>query len=206
VPQAPQLRFSEPLGKTPADLSWVAATFRESGKRLVVEDFHYVAEEQQKRCAFILKALGEYGVYLVIVGIWPQDHLLTYYNGDLEGRVEDIHLQWTNDELNQVLSRGADALNMRFSDPLRGALIVDAYGNVGLLQRLAEQVCLQDGIGETQAASRTIDLGPTLDQARSAVASQMREQIPSFRRQLRTWYAETRGRIRSVSAPSPDFH
>jgi hypothetical protein len=34
----------------------------------------------------------------------PQDHLLTYYNGDLDGRVEDIRLQWSPGELEERVS------------------------------------------------------------------------------------------------------
>lgn len=85
---------SEPIGKTPADLSWVARILRASGKRLVVEDFHYVTEDHRKSFAFMLKAMGDYGVHVIVVGVWPEDHLLTYYNGDLDGRVEDIRLIW----------------------------------------------------------------------------------------------------------------
>ena len=79
---------TEPIGQTPADLSWVARTLKASEKRLVVEDFHYVTEDNRRAFAFILKALGDYGVHVIIVGVWPEDHLLTYYNGDLDGRVE----------------------------------------------------------------------------------------------------------------------
>jgi hypothetical protein len=31
-----------------------------SGKRLVLEDFHYLSEAAQKDLAFLLKAMGEY--------------------------------------------------------------------------------------------------------------------------------------------------
>jgi len=71
-------------------------------------------------------------------------------------------------------------LRIRFSDPLRKALVADAYGNVGLLQRLAEQVCLQEGIGEAQSEVRAIELGATLEQARAAVAAQMRGRFQAF--------------------------
>jgi hypothetical protein len=52
-----------------------------SGKRLVLEDFHYLSEAAQKDLAFLLKAMGEYGLFVIVVGVWPKDHLLTYYNG-----------------------------------------------------------------------------------------------------------------------------
>jgi hypothetical protein len=84
----------QPVGRTPGDVSWVARVLNASERRLVVEDFHYLSEANQRAFSFLLKALGEYGVYVIVVGIWPQDHLLTYYNGDLDGRVEDITLYW----------------------------------------------------------------------------------------------------------------
>jgi hypothetical protein len=74
---------AEPVGQTAADLLWVVRTIVESGKRLVLEDFHYLDEETQREFAFLLKAMGEYGMFVVVVGVWPKDHLLTYYNGDL---------------------------------------------------------------------------------------------------------------------------
>ena len=153
-------RELKPVGQTAADLSWVARILAASGRRLVLEDFHYLSDEQRTRIAFILKALGDYGVYVIVVGVWPDDHLLTYYNGDLDGRVEDIRLEWNDDELDEVLGRGGDALDVEFAGDVRKALIADAYGNVGLVQRLAEHVCLEEGIyktgstGPSKSASR----------------------------------------------------
>lgn len=128
---------TEPIGQTPADLSWVARILKASNKRLVIEDFHYLSEADRRAFAFMLKALGDYGIYVIVVGIWPEDHLLTYYNGDLDGRVEDVRLVWEDADLEQVLDKGCAALKIAFADELKGALVKDAYGNVGLVQRLA---------------------------------------------------------------------
>jgi hypothetical protein len=173
---------TEPIGQTPADLSWVANTIRASGRRLVLEDFHYVDEVTQKRLAFLIKAMGEYGLYVVVIGVWPRDHLLTYYNGDLEGRVEDIHLQWSNPELERVLDQGCDALRIHFDSTVRSTVIVDAYGNVGLVQRLAENVCLAEGVFETHTGltRRTIGSKATLKIAQHAVAEQMQGRFQTF--------------------------
>ncbi len=91
--------------------------------------------------AFELKALYEAGIYVIIIGIWSEQNLLTYYNGDLSGRVEEMDLQWTDDELRDVLRKGEDALNIQFSDEIRNEMVESSYNNVGLLQRLAEKVC-----------------------------------------------------------------
>jgi hypothetical protein len=172
-------RELQPVGQTAADLSWVARILKASRRRLVLEDFHYLGEEQRTRIAFILKALGDYGVYVMIVGVWPDDHLLTYYNGDLDGRVEDVRLEWSDDELDEVLQRGGRALNVEFASAIRQPLIADAFGNVGLVQRLAEHVCLAERIYST-GKRRTVDVGQSLSRARSDVAEDMHQRYRAF--------------------------
>jgi hypothetical protein len=171
---------SAPIGQTPADLSWVARILNASEKRLVIEDFHYVSEADRRAFAFMLKALGDYGVYVIVVGIWPEDHLLTYYNGDLDGRVEDIRLVWEDEDLKAVLEKGCEALNIEFTGELKEALIRDAYGNVGLIQRLAEHVCLAAGILEGQADPIIIGASGQLEKARSSVSMSMKARYDAF--------------------------
>jgi hypothetical protein len=170
-----------PIGKTPGDLSWVARTLKASGKRLVIEDFHYVSEDNRKQFAFLLKALGDYGVNVIVVGVWPEDHLLTYYNGDLDGRVEDIRLVWEEAELKHVLDQGCEAMKIRFAPELSAELVGDAYGNVGLLQRLAEQVCMAAGaFTDDEADGMEIGINGELSTARAKVSSGMRARYDSF--------------------------
>jgi hypothetical protein len=126
----------KPTGRSLGDLSWVCQAILDSRKRLVLEDFHYISESVQQDLAFKLKAMGEYGLFLIIIGVWAKDHLLNYFNGDLDGRITDIHLKWSISELREVLSLGAHALNIEFSQVITEYLINDASGNVGLLQRL----------------------------------------------------------------------
>lgn len=173
----------EPIGQSPADLSWVATTIAASGKRLVLEDFHYLSERVQKDLAFLLKAMGEYGLYVIVVGVWPKDHLLTYYNGDLDGRVEDIHLKWNDDELATVVRQGCDALRIRIPDPIIAELVKEASGSVGLVQRLAEQLCRAEGVDKATSSwsiPPTIGTRDSLDTAKRAVAEQMEGRFQTF--------------------------
>lgn len=173
---------TEPIGQTAADLLWVARTIIASGKRLVLEDFHYLGEKTQGEFAFLLKALGEYGMFVVVVGVWPRDHLLTYYNGDLDGRIDDIHLTWKDLELVQVLTQGADALRIDFDADLVNELVEEAFGSVGLLQRLAEQLCTAEGIHTSnhRISKLHIAKGPSLETAKQAVAEQMQGRFQTF--------------------------
>jgi len=90
---------SQPVGVDVQRLEYIAAKIRESGKRVVLEDFHYLSESQQRRLAFDLKAFWDNKVFMIIIGIWEDDNLLTYYNGDLSGRVEEIDVEWQEEEL-----------------------------------------------------------------------------------------------------------
>jgi hypothetical protein len=60
-------RELQPVGQTAADLSWVARILQASGRHLVLEDFHYLSDDERTRFAFMLKALGDYGVYVIVV-------------------------------------------------------------------------------------------------------------------------------------------
>ena len=177
---------SQPIGTTPGDLSWVARAISASGRKLVIEDFHYVTEDNRKAFAFMLKALGDYGVHVIIVGVWPEDHLLTYYNGDLDGRVEDIRLIWNNTELREVLGSGCRALNIAMSEDLMDEMVRDAYGNVGLVQRLAEEVCLAFRITETQETLIELTASGELATARDHGFPEDALALRRVRRQLRS--------------------
>jgi hypothetical protein len=173
---------TEPIGQTAADLLWVAQTILASGKRLVLEDFHYLSEKTQREFAFLLKAMGEYGMFVIVVGVWPRDHLLTYYNGDLDGRIDDIHLTWEDLELVQVLKQGADALKIEFHGDLVDELVREAFGSVGLLQRLAAQLCIAEGIHATHhgLGNHHVAKGPSLEVAKQTVAEQMQGRFQTF--------------------------
>lgn len=167
------------LGETVANLHWVAASVNASTRRLVLEDFHYLPEPEQRIFASWMKALGEYGCHVVIIGVWAQSHLLTYFNGDLDGRVDDIHLQWADNELRAVLDRGTQALRVELSSHTKDAIIADSYGNVGLVHRLAQNLLRLEEVDDLPPGA-VIDGNSKLNAARSAVADEMSGRFDTF--------------------------
>lgn len=152
------------------------ATFlRENGKRLILEDFHYLPDEVRKAIAFGLKALYEEKAYAIIIGIWSEQNLITYYNGDLTGRIEEINLTWNNHELAQVLSQGEGALNIEFAPGLKTQLLDSAFGNVGLIQRLAEKICLDAKILQSTPNKQILADIDLLIKARTQLVSDIRQ-------------------------------
>ena len=115
-------------------MSWVSTTTTKSESAWYWRTFN--SDAAQKNIAFLLKAMGDYGLFVIVVGLRPKDHLLTYYNGDLEGRVEDIHLKSKDAELKTAIVQGRDALRIKIPEMLIDTMVAEASGSVGLDQRL----------------------------------------------------------------------
>lgn len=166
----------------PSTIDWdkVSSLLHSKGTRVVIEDFHYLDEEQRKEFAFLLKALWEAGIFVIIVGVWAEQNLLIYYNGDLAQRIEEIDLVWSDRDLRLVIERGEKALNICLDDRIKDALIEDSFGNVGLLQTLAERLCLNAGIVRSQRRLQRISDFKFLEKAREQTASELRQRYNSF--------------------------
>lgn len=127
----------EAAGKDFNDLEFVAALIRESGRMLVVEDFHYLSIEQQKQFAFDLKTLWDYRTFVTVIGVWISENMLITLNPDLADRIEEISVTWQPEELKQILHKGSRLLNVRFTDRISNQLAEISYESAGLLQKLA---------------------------------------------------------------------
>jgi hypothetical protein len=102
---------------------------------------------------------------------------------DLEGRVEDIHLKWNDAELRKVIVQGCDALRIKIPEMILDTMVAEASGSVGLVQRLAEQLCRAEGINDSGAllsSKPTIGNVDTWNEAKRAVAQQMEGRFETF--------------------------
>lgn len=140
-----------PAGRDINDLRFIADIIRESGRKLVIEDFHYLSIREREAFAFDLKAFWDWGVQVIIVGVWSVDNMLLTLNPDLTGRVEEITITWNEDDLGKILDKGGSALNFVFQNPLRSFLVDVAYGNAGQLQSLVVKA-LVDGLKIAEGA------------------------------------------------------
>ncbi len=132
-----------PVGKDINDLRFVADIIKASGRKLVIEDFHYLAIDERKTFSFDIKSFWDWGLNIVIIGVWSQDNMLLSLNPDLAGRIEEISIHWGEADLGCILDKGGSALNVRFIAPMRKKLIDISFGNAGILQWLA-LACLDE--------------------------------------------------------------
>jgi hypothetical protein len=147
----------QPVGQHRGDLGWVAEQFRNERRTPVFEDFHNLDSDVQRQMTYIIKALGEWQVPCVVSGIWTDTHLLKLHNGELDGRIEDLELRWTFEELTKVVRQGCAALNVETSDRLADGLVKDAYTSVGLLQELTRATLSAAGVTRRTWSTRKLD-------------------------------------------------
>lgn len=171
---------SIPVGRDLTDLRFVSEIINASGRRLVIEDFHYLSTTERESFAFDLKALWDLKTYVVVIGIWAENNLLLWLNPDLAGRIEEISIYWSNDDLLSVLIKGCEALNLEFSAAIRAKMVEDSFGTVGILQAIALKTLDEHSITERQLAKQMADREDKYDYAAAAYAEQLNPLYQTF--------------------------
>jgi hypothetical protein len=162
------------------DLRYVAEIIKQSGKRLVVEDFHYMSVEQRRGFAFDLKALWDYGVFVTVIGVWSQSNMLIYLNPDLTGRIEELSIYWIEEDLNLIMDRGGSALGIAFTREVKDRITADCFGNAGILQKLALGTLDENGITEQQIQLVPLNSIGAVESAEMAYAEQLNPLYQQF--------------------------
>lgn len=162
-----------PVGRNINDLRFIAQLIIESGRRLIIEDVHYLSLEQREILAFDLKALWDFGCFATIVGVWGEANMFVRLNGELSGRLEELTLEWGPDDLRAIITSGSFALGVEFSRDIQNKAIIEAFGNAGLLQRLILRTLDEAKIYEEQPPTATLDDIGRYESAAMFVADQL---------------------------------
>lgn len=167
------------------NLQFVSSSILNSKKRLIVEDFHYLSIPERQRLAHDLKTLWDYGCYIVIIGVWTQTNLLTSLNPDITGRIEEVSVLWSDEDLHKVIAKGSHELNVQIAPDIQRTIINDSFGNVGILQilllRLIEDEC---NIIKSGQQLKYITDPELLDHAARAYADQLDGRYQQFAKLL----------------------
>lgn len=166
------------------DLRFIADILRESKRRLVIEDFHYLSVNERRKLTFDLKALWDYGVFVTIIGVWTQSNMLLYLNPDLSGRVHEITISWSPEELKQVLDKGGKVLNIIFTNEVKNKLVKLSYGNVGILQKLTLEMLDRMEIDRKQIDEFIFDDVEILETSALFYADQLNPLYQQFARRV----------------------
>ncbi len=114
------------------------AALEEAGfdKFIVLEDFHYLPDETQAEFAVALKTYHEASALVfLVIGVWLDENRLVQHNGDLTGRVITVNAdEWKTAELEEVIRKGAQLLNISFDQKFIDELITASFDSVWVVQ------------------------------------------------------------------------
>ncbi|WP_251477445.1 hypothetical protein [Stenotrophomonas lactitubi] len=126
-------------------------------KKIVLENFHYLAEEKQRQLSFDLRSFQEMGIIFVVLGVWRQKDKLRIYCPDLTDRVVDVAVEpWTEGEFRKVAAEGAKCLNIDFAPEVIQRCIENSFGSVGVFQELLKHTCMAAGVSERTFLAQNI--------------------------------------------------
>lgn len=183
---ATRTETTQSLSQDINDLRFVADLLLESGRRLVIEDFHYLSASERTRFAFDLKALWDFGVFVVIVGIWSDRNLLLNLNTDLTGRVREASIVWSDSDLRRIFDQGGEALNLSFSEALVSRAVTDSYGNCGILQRIISDTLDELSVTEAPESLTVVDDLDALEHAEMFYAEELNSVYQTFATRVAT--------------------
>lgn len=127
-------------------------------KFIILENFHYLSDENQEKFAFDLRTFQEIGIRFIILGVWQEKNRMTLYNGDLTDRIEDVPVEpWDEKSFSAVSQKGGWELNIEFTGEIVNKCKQASFGSIGVYQELLKHVCLDRGIKEKQTETIFID-------------------------------------------------
>lgn len=120
-------------------------------KVFVFDNFHYLAPYVQQEFCSLLKEFNYRNIHIIIVGVWKESSRITALAPDLVNRCAHIDIgSWTYDELQQVVTLGEKALNIKVSDENAALFKRCCANNIGIFKDFLQKFCQANSVYETQ--------------------------------------------------------
>ena len=117
--------------------------FKETGKVLVLDDFHYAPEEIRYDIACQLKEVIRLGFKAVVISLPYRSDDAIRLNPDLTGRISVIEMEpWTDKELQMIAQKGFMELGISVSSELMERMAMESIHSPQMMQA----VCLNIGL------------------------------------------------------------
>jgi len=128
------------------------------GISLLVDDFHYIAQEAQRGIIQALKGAVFKGLTVILLAVPHRAFDPITVEQEVEGRFQHIEIEpWEIDDLILIPERGFAALNVTASSDLNKAICAEGFGNPLLVQEICSELCIKNDIYEWSASRQKLD-------------------------------------------------
>ena len=126
-------------------------------KIIVLEEFHQLKFEVQKRVAESLKVhFDETGIKFVIIGVWLEENKIVSMNGNLGNRSVTINADdWNEKSLRDVIENGCKKLNIEFDEKIINQILEDSVENISILKEICFEICKEKKVLKTYESDKS---------------------------------------------------
>jgi hypothetical protein len=143
-------------------LSGLPQVIREIGNSaftVFVDDFHYIPKDLQREIGQQIKEAAESGVRIVTASVPHRSDDVVRSNPELRGRVAAIDTNyWKDEELEQILYRGFQELNIDVAPSISRQLTAESFGSPQLMQAIGLNFCFENRVKETATEQKRVDM------------------------------------------------
>ncbi|HMO07165.1 MAG TPA: AAA family ATPase [Paracoccaceae bacterium] len=133
----------------------VLAACKDNNICLVVDDFHYLSEENQKQVIRSVKSEIFLGLDVILIAVPHRAFDAISVEPEMQGRFVHISIpSWEIDELFEISRRGFSSLKMDVPKPIQEEFAKQAFGSPILMQRFCNKLCSHFEISEVLTHSK----------------------------------------------------
>lgn len=141
-------------------------------KYFVFDNFHYLSSTVQQQFCSLLKEFNYQGIKTIIVGVWKDASRITALAPDLLNRCAHVDIgTWSDIELNTVVEKGENSLNIEIDPVAKEMFINCAAHNIGIFKDFLQKYCQEFSVTETQSTKEFL--------AREGAATKVAEEVIS---------------------------
>lgn len=116
--------------------------FKENGKVLVLDDFHYAPEDIQLHIAQQLKDAIRKEFKAIVISLPHRADDAIRKNADLTGRLSLINIEpWKKEELEEIAKKGFEKLNIKIEDKIVKNIATESLTSPQLMQYICLSIC-----------------------------------------------------------------
>lgn len=129
------------------------------GATLVIDDFHYLEEDERVRVVRALKGPLEDGLRVVFLCVPHRAIEPIRAEREMQGRITVISVpDWRSDELQQIATRGFASLNVTANENVLEDFTLESFGSPHLMQEFCKHLCRVNKLRGKQLIAKSLSM------------------------------------------------